>query len=283
VVTVNPVDDAPLALGDLYSVSAGGSLDVSPADGLLSNDIDLEGGALTITSVADDELSGTLDVKTDGAFSYAPGAASGSESFTYTVSDGSRSTTAGVTIVIGASAPVAAAVGYTINEDSSLNDNLGASASAGGTSRFGGTVTVGTGGGFTYTPPPNFTGTDSFPYQLTDGSNTANGLVRITVAPRPDAPLAGDDFYTIGRDTPFSTSAAGGVLRNDIDPDGDTLTVSTTGVQTTDRGGEVEISADGRITYGPPAGFTGTDRFDYTVEDGGGSGAAATVIVTVVP
>jgi hypothetical protein len=142
---------------------------------------------------------------------------------------------------------------------------------------------TGAGGDFSYTPPANFTGTDSFTYQLTGGGFTANGLVRIDVTSLADAPLAGDDFFTTGRDAPFSATAARGLLRNDLDPDGDSLTVTTTGIQTTDEGGEVEIFADGRFTYGPPADFTGTDRFDYTVADGTGNGAAATVIVTVVP
>jgi hypothetical protein len=283
VVTVDPVNDAPLAQDDLYGVSAGGSLDLALEEGLLSNDIDLEGGSLAITTVDDGDLSGTLNVQANGAFSYTPLAASGNESFTYTVSDGSRSSTAQVTIAIGASPPFAAALSYTTNEDSGLNGNLGGSASAGGSSRFGGSVSVGAGGAFSYTPPPNFSGSDSFAYQLTSGGFTANGLVHISVSARADAPLAGDDFFTGGRDTPFSASTAGGLLRNDIDPDGNSLTITTTGIITTDQGGEAEIFSDGRFNYAPPTGFTGTDRFDYTVEDGSGSGDAATVIVTVVP
>jgi large repetitive protein len=283
-VIVTPVDDAPLALADIYALG-GGSLAVPASQGLLHNDLDLEGDDLTVTAVDDSALSGALEVQPDGAFTYT-GAPTANETFTYTVSDGNSTSSASVTLVNGASVPSAAAADYATSEDAALSENLptgGATASAVTASRFGGTVSMDAGGGFTYTPPPNFSGTDSFVYRLDDGSATANGLVRVTVNARPDAPLAGDDFYTVGRDTPFSTAAAGGVLANDIDPDGDALTITTTSVQTTDQGGEVEIAADGSFVYAPPTGITGTDRFDYTMEDGSGNGDAATVIVTITP
>src|SRR5207302_3457799 len=48
-------------------------------------------------------------------------------------------------------------------------------------------------------------------------------------------------------------------------------------------GGTVTANGDGTITYIPPsAGFTGTDAFTYTVLDGSGGTATATVTVQVV-
>jgi hypothetical protein len=290
-VTVAPVNDAPLAQADRYGVGAAATLVKDASEGLLQNDFDLEGGSLSVVDVNTTGLLGSLTSwQPDGGFSYtAPAAAAGTTTgFTYTVSDGSSTSVASVSFVIDAAVPFAAAASYSTVEDSDspLSNSVntgGFSASAGGTSRFGGSVSMGAGGNFTYTPPPNFNGIDSFTYRLTSGSFTANGLVQIVVNARADAPLAGDDFYTIDQDTPFTTTAAGGVLANDIDPDGDALSVTTTGLQSTDEGGEVEIFADGHITYGPPAGFTGIDRFDYTVDDGNGNGAAATVIVNVTP
>ena len=41
-----------------------------------------------------------------------------------------------------------------------------------------GNVTVGTGGGFTYTPNANFSGTDSFTYEVTNGTNEIPGNER---------------------------------------------------------------------------------------------------------
>jgi PKD repeat protein len=78
------------------------------------------------------------------------------------------------------------------------------------------------------------------------------------------------------------------VLVNDYDPNGDTLTI--TAVQSpTDQGGIASINnnaspidpSDDFIDYTPPAGFSGTDTFDYTIDDGNGGTASTTVIVTV--
>ena len=47
--------------------------------------------------------------------------------------------------------------------------------------------------------------------------------------------------------------------------------------------GAVAANADGTVTYTPDPGFTGTDTFSYTVTDGNGGTAIATVHVTVNP
>jgi hypothetical protein len=67
------------------------------------------------------------------------------------------------------------------------------------------------------------------------------------------------------------------VLANDSDPDGDPLTIS--GVTAPANG---SVSASGAtITYTPAPGFSGTDRFTYTIDDGRGGSATANVTVTV--
>lgn len=70
------------------------------------------------------------------------------------------------------------------------------------------------------------------------------------------------------------------VLTNDVDPDGDQMTL--TGTSAPDKGGTVACD-DVACDYTPPTGFTGTDRFVYTVSDGRGAGGSAEVTVTVNP
>jgi VCBS repeat-containing protein len=53
---------------------------------------------------------------------------------------------------------------------------------ASGSSANGGSFTVFANGSFTYVPPAGFTGTDSFPYQVTDSVTPANGTVNVTVS-----------------------------------------------------------------------------------------------------
>ena len=69
-----------------------------------------------------------------------------------------------------------------------------------------------------------------------------------------------------------------GVLGNDSDPDGDTITVTAA---TDPANGSVVINANGTITYTPDAGFTGTDTFTYTITDADGATKTATVTVNV--
>ena len=68
------------------------------------------------------------------------------------------------------------------------------------------------------------------------------------------------------------------VLANDSDLDGDTLSVSAT---TAPASGSVVINVDDTITYTPNTNFNGGDNFTYTVIDGQGGSAIATVNVTV--
>jgi VCBS repeat-containing protein len=99
-------------------------------------------------------------------------------------------------------------------------------------------------------------------------------------------PLAEDDSAITNEDTPV-TVAAPGVLNNDSDSDGDTLTV--TAVNTSGTVGNVTAwGADGSFTYDPngqfeylPVGGSTTDNFTYTVSDGRGGTDTAIVTITI--
>ncbi|MDT0188006.1 LamG-like jellyroll fold domain-containing protein [Microbacterium sp. ARD31] len=91
------------------------------------------------------------------------------------------------------------------------------------------------------------------------------------------APVGAADAYGTMEGEPLVV-AAPGVLANDTDADGDTLTA--TGV-TQPAGGEVSVAANGSFTYTPDAGFVGTDTFTYRASDGTASSAATTVTITV--
>jgi hypothetical protein len=58
------------------------------------------------------------------------------------------------------------------------------------------------------------------------------------------------------------------VLGNDVDPDGDALTVRPDRGRTSE--GTLEVAADGAFSYTPPRGFVGRDGVGYTVTDGRG-------------
>ena len=90
-----------------------------------------------------------------------------------------------------------------------------------------GNVQLNTDGTFTYMPGPNFIGTDSFTYQVSDGNGGTNtATVSITISSVNDAPVANDDPFNTDEDVMLTDS----VLGNDSDIDGDILSVNTTPV-----------------------------------------------------
>ena len=71
------------------------------------------------------------------------------------------------------------------------------------------------------------------------------------------------------------------MLTNDIDPDGDTLSVSEMTDVRTSEGGTVTLFADGSFVYNPASGFSGVDSFVYESSDGNGNVTTANVSITV--
>jgi VCBS repeat-containing protein/predicted outer membrane repeat protein len=141
-----------------------------------------------------------------------------------------------------------------------------------------GSVTLNSDGSFTYTPAADYSGPDSFSYKANDGTVDSNvATVSITVNTVNDAPAATSDSYGTSEDTPLAV-AAPGVLGNDSDTEGDTLTA----VKVSDPAhGSVTLNSDGSFTYTPAADYNGTDSFSYKANDGTSDSAVATISLTV--
>ena len=129
----------------------------------------------------------------------------------------------------------------------------------------------------TYTPGANFNGTDTFDYTLSDGTNTATGMVTVSVTAVNDAPTAVDDTVITAEDTAVDIT----VTANDTDAEGDPLSVTSV---TAPSNGTAAITSGSTttVTYSPGVNFNGTDTFDYTVSDGTDT-ATGTVTVRVGP
>jgi PKD repeat protein len=86
-ITVNPVNDAPVAFGNGFGINEDATLIVS-APGVLGNDSDIDGDPLTAALVSGPS-SGLLTLNADGSFSYTPDPDfNGTESFDYVANDG---------------------------------------------------------------------------------------------------------------------------------------------------------------------------------------------------
>jgi YVTN family beta-propeller protein/VCBS repeat-containing protein len=144
-----------------------------------------------------------------------------------------------------------------------------------------GTLTMSSTGQFTYVPKANFVGTDSFNYTISDGKGgTDTATVTITVTAVNKPPDAINDAYTVAEDSVLTVTSTNSVLKNDVDPNGDPLTVTS---KTAPAHGTLTMNSIGQFTYTPNANFNGTDSFNYTVSDGKGGTDTATVTITVTP
>lgn len=132
-------------------------------------------------------------------------------------------------------------------------------------------------GAFTYTPAANFSGADSFSYQVSDGSFLSFAVpVTITVNPVNDAPSAAADSFAVDENSTLS----GNVLANDTDIDGDTLAaVLVANVAH----GALTLNSDGSFSYAPAQDFSGADSFTYKANDGAADSATVAVALTVNP
>src|SRR5262249_20318700 len=99
----------------------------------------------------------------------------------------------------------------------------------------------------------------------------------ITVTGVNDAPVARDDAFSTDEDTPLTVNAPG-VLGNDTDVEGDSLTAA---LVSGPAHGTLALNADGSSTYTPAADYNGPDSFTYKPRDGAVDSNTATVTLTV--
>jgi large repetitive protein len=307
-ITIGAVNDAPVAVADAYTVAEGGSLNVLLAQGLLANDTDVENSSLSAVWVTN-PASGSLELSSNGSFSYVPNANfNGTDSFTYKAMDTIAGNTVTVTITVTPvnTFPVAIDGTASTSEDTPVVIDLGLSASdtetpdANLTYRLASSPThgelTGSGQNRTYTPEANYSGSDTFTFDVTDRgdpdncgtiiasvcvgtSSSTTKTITITIGAVNDVPVAVADTYTTNEDATLTVGLGTGLLVNDTDADtGTTLTaVIVDGVTH----GTLTPNANGSFVYAPAANFNGSDAFTYRADDGTISGNTVTVTLNV--
>jgi hypothetical protein len=292
------MNQTPVAVADVFTVTAGSLLtgDVTLDNG---NGADNPGDQPSVISPGTVTVGGgSLVLYADGAFEYTPNPGyTGDDSFSYYITDADSETSGEATVSISVLpdnlAPIAVNDAFTVNQDTAANpldvlsddsdpdlpdDTL--TITAVGATSAGGTVTN-QGAYLEYTPLSGFTGIETFTYTIEDDySANSTALVSVTVAAVGGGnypPLAAADAFTVDQD---SSANPLDVLMNDTDPDlpQDTLAITSVGIASA--GGTVTNQGTS-LAYTPVAGYSGIERFVYTIQDGGGAISTALVTMTV--
>ncbi|MCS0449573.1 tandem-95 repeat protein [Vibrio diabolicus] len=283
-VTVNSVNDAPIALNDATITEE----DTSVTIDVLPNDTDIDGDTLSIESASVPSDQGQVEI-IDGKLVFTPTENfNGDAEITYTVTDGSLTDQATVTVTVNAvnDTPVVESniadqtlaedfTPYTIDLNTAFSDVDNADGeltfSVSGNSNIQVAIVNGIA---TFTPTADWNGSEILTFTATDPSGeSVSQTVNFTVAPVADIVA---DKATVVEDTATIIK----VLDNDTF-EGDDKVVSLD----TNNGpanGTVSVNPDGSVTYTPNDNYHGTDSFTYIVTSGGVS-ESTTVSVDVTP
>jgi putative nucleotidyltransferase with HDIG domain len=211
--TITITNLPPTAIADTPSVAENDPAGV--IFNVLSNDTDPEGDPLSIASYDDSTLAnGSVTANGGGSFTYTPAAHfAGTDSFTYTVSDGNGGTsTALVTITVTPvpDPPATADDAYLTPQDTTLTQTapgvLANDSDSGGgpltvdttpvVAPSNGALSLAADGSFVYTPNPGQTGSDTFTYRAVSSTTglSSNAVVTITIS----ATSSSSQLYLIG-------------------------------------------------------------------------------------
>ena len=276
-----------LPIPNSYSNAEGATLTVDTANGVVTNDIDPNGLALTATVVANPSY-GTLTLNTDGSFSYVhDGSENRADVFTYKLANANQDESKSTFVVINNTnvndAPVSTGTSFTLNEGASniftpsytdSDTQLTGITFSILTDVTNGFLTDNGDGTFTYAHDSGETVSDTFVYSVSDGEFTVDNLTgSITVSPVNDIPTATDLTLNIDEASSTVINFAG------TDAEGSDLGFA---ILTQPTNGSLS-TVDGVTTYTHNGSETTTDSFTYESYDGTAKSTAGTVSFTFNP
>ena len=288
-ITITAVNDAPVSPDGTLSVNEGSassdtSFGVTDADTPASN--------ITV-NVSSQGSNGTV-VVTGTNFVYTHnGSETTTDTFTYSTSDGALSSTGTITVTISpqndaptgvadtyyvtrnSTTDMAADVGVLRNDTDSDSDTSLFTATLGGTTASFGQVNLNSDGSFTYiTDGSNTTfNTDSFSYTVSDGTvSSAEVTVTLEVAEILPVP----NSYTNTEGGTLTVDTAAGVISNDIEPNGLSLTAS---VVANPSYGTLTLNADGSFSYVHDGSENRKDVFTYKLVNANEDESKSTFVV----
>ena len=304
-ITVNAVNDAPVAVADTATIDEDGS---ALAINVLANDSDVD-GTFTVTAVTQ-PVGGVVTFTAAGVVFTPALNFSGATTFRYTVTDnGGATATATVTVTVNAinDAPVAVndqasvvegtpltiAPATLLQNDTDADGNLLTIVSV--QDALNGTVAL-VGGQVVFTPAANYTGPANFTYTVSDGlGGTVTGTVTVTVTVRPsNLPPVCSAVASPSTLWPPNHKPVYLTLSGITDPDGDTPTIRFNSIwqdEPTNSPGQGNTMQDGGIEAGGTKAWVRSERMgdgdgrvyliSYTATDAAGAWCTGQVTVSV--
>ncbi|MEW6604296.1 MAG: Ig-like domain-containing protein [Thermoproteota archaeon] len=281
-ITVSGLNDAPIASDGLVITDEDELVEYAlPA-------LDIDAGDSITFEIEAEPTSGTVSLNPDGSITYSPELNFfGTDSFTYSVIDGSSSSDTGTILVtvnpvndppiaLEDAAPTTSP-GIPVTTDVLSNDFdpegdpieiISVSTPGHGTAEINSDDTI------IYTPDEELVGQDWFTYTISDG-NGGTATAQVTVTVNLGVINAVDDSATTQRNQEVEIEV--------LDNDSGFIENPAISIAGEPLHGTVTINDDGTITYDPASGFVGVDTFVYTIYEPDFSDFdSATVTVTVV-
>ncbi|RJE73577.1 hypothetical protein BGP78_18330 [Pseudoalteromonas sp. MSK9-3] len=302
--TINPVDDAPIAKNDEASTQE----DTPVTFSLIGNDTDAEQKLVAASAILVTEPKfGSVSI-TNGIATYTPNEhANGPDSFTYTVSDSTPLTSEPATVNIAVSAvndaPKAVNISKMTDEDTdlviSIDDIRNQASDIEDTNPTGdikltsepihGLVTRNQADGtLTYIPDLNVVATDTFKYTIADsnGEVSNEATMSINIGAINDRPIVENDSAQTDEDTSLTLD----ILHNDSDVEDQGFNGANITLEDQGKGegvfdlASVTVNADGQLYIAPARDAVGELAFTYVLTDSEAlASVPATVNVTIKP
>jgi len=281
-VKILPINDTPKSFPDTADMDEDTSLTLN----VLANDYDADHDSLTLTSAS--SASGAVKLNPDNTITFQPlNNFNGIAEINYIMTDGHGGITAGIATITVNNVndnPVAtndtaetsedtAVVINALNNDSDEDHDALKITHA---STSSGQVSINADNTLTYTPLDNIHGSEILNYTISDeNGGTSSAAIYVSILATNDAPVLANDMAQTNEDTPIIIN----ILANDSDADNDSLTVTDATVISP--GAMASINRDNTLTVVPVNNFNGEVNLSYTVNDGHGSIAKASVTVIV--
>ncbi len=323
--TVTITDDAGNTATQVISVTVSPVVDITNDSLTTAEDTAISANVLTGTNGATADsfegtpvltgvtqgANGSVTFLANGTVTYTPNANfTGTDSFTYTITSGGMTETATVTVTVTAVNDATVVTGGTSGtgpEDTMLTGTLTASDADGlsdgsvftvTTAATNGTASIDPATGlWSYTPNPDFYGTDSFTVTITDDvGNSTTQVITLSVTPENDAPLLVTNTGSTLAEGGTDTIDASELAVTDVDNSAAQLTytigtgpaygrlelTTAPGVSATTFT-QADIDAN-RLVYIHNGSETTSDNFTFTVNDGAGGSIGITIItLTITP